>query len=96
MLNPIASHLDVMRTTLLGGLLEALRTNLNRKRDARAHLRGRPLLRARRRAATPSRCASAAWRIGAALPEQWGERQRAPSISSTSRATSRRWPRRGG
>ena len=32
-LNPIASHLDVMRTTLLGGLLEVLRTNLARKRD---------------------------------------------------------------
>ena len=30
-LNPIASNLDVMRTTLLGGLLEVLRTNVNRK-----------------------------------------------------------------
>ncbi len=32
-LNPIASHLDVMRTTLLGGLLDTLRTNVNRKAE---------------------------------------------------------------
>ncbi len=32
-LNPIASDLDVMRTTLLGGLLDALRTNVNRKAE---------------------------------------------------------------
>jgi phenylalanyl-tRNA synthetase beta chain len=32
-LNPIASHLDVMRTTLIGGLLDVLRTNVNRKAD---------------------------------------------------------------
>jgi len=32
-LNPIASHLDVMRTTLLGGLVDVLRTNVNRKAD---------------------------------------------------------------
>ena len=31
LLNPIASNLDVMRTTLLGGLVENLRANLNRK-----------------------------------------------------------------
>lgn len=31
LLNPIASNLDVMRTTLLGGLIENLRANLNRK-----------------------------------------------------------------
>ena len=48
-LNPIASHLDVMRTTLLGGLLDVLRTNLDRKHGARARVRDRPLLPARRR-----------------------------------------------
>lgn len=32
-LNPIASHLDVMRTTLIGGLVDVLRTNVNRKAD---------------------------------------------------------------
>src|SRR5699024_7963927 len=32
-LNPIASHLDVMRTTLIGGLLDVLRTNVARKHD---------------------------------------------------------------
>jgi phenylalanyl-tRNA synthetase beta chain len=31
LLNPIAAHLDVMRTTLWAGLLDTLRTNLNRK-----------------------------------------------------------------
>ena len=31
LLNPIASNLDVMRTTLLGGMIENLRANLNRK-----------------------------------------------------------------
>ncbi len=31
LLNPIASNLDVMRTTLLGGLIDNLRANLNRK-----------------------------------------------------------------
>ncbi len=31
LLNPIASNLDVMRTTLLGGLIDNLRSNLNRK-----------------------------------------------------------------
>ncbi|MFP5405187.1 MAG: phenylalanine--tRNA ligase subunit beta, partial [Gammaproteobacteria bacterium] len=31
LLNPIAAHMDVMRTTLWGGLIENLRANLNRK-----------------------------------------------------------------
>jgi len=31
LLNPIAAQMDVMRTTLWGGLLESLRSNLNRK-----------------------------------------------------------------
>ena len=31
--NPIASNLSVMRTSLWGGLLDALRYNLNRKQD---------------------------------------------------------------
>lgn len=31
LLNPIAAQMDVMRTTLWGGLVETLRTNLNRK-----------------------------------------------------------------
>lgn len=33
LLNPIAAQMDVMRTTLWGGLIEALRTNLNRKAE---------------------------------------------------------------
>ena len=31
--NPIAAHLDVMRTTLAGGLIDVLRTNLARKQE---------------------------------------------------------------
>ncbi len=31
LLNPIATHMDLMRTTLWGGLIENLRANLNRK-----------------------------------------------------------------
>jgi len=33
LLNPIAEQMSVMRTTLLGGLVETLRFNLNRKQD---------------------------------------------------------------
>ena len=33
LLNPIASHLDVMRTSLVTGLIESLRFNLNRKAE---------------------------------------------------------------
>lgn len=33
LLNPIASQLSVMRTQLIGGLVDILRYNLNRKED---------------------------------------------------------------
>src|SRR6185295_15957675 len=46
-LNPIASHLDVMRTTLLGGLIDVLRTNVSRQQDrVRVFEVGRCFLRA--------------------------------------------------
>ena len=70
--NPIASHMGVMRTTLLGGLVQTLRTNLNR---GETHVRifeiGRcfegtePDLRVQ-----PERIAGLAY--GSRLPEQWG------------------------
>ena len=57
--NPIASHMSVMRTTLLPGLVEALRVNLNRGevrvrifeigRVLRGRARSRPTSRAPRR-----------------------------------------------
>ncbi len=89
MLNPIASHLDVMRTTLAGGLIEVLRTNLARKQDrVRVFETGRCFARAGQGYDQPLRLGGLAY--GDALPEQWGVAKR-PSTSSTSRATSRRW-----
>jgi phenylalanyl-tRNA synthetase beta chain len=74
-LNPIASQFDVMRTTLLGGLIETLRTNLNRKQDrVRVFETGRCFFRDGERYAQPLRIGGLAF--GAALPEQWGAPKR--------------------
>ena len=75
-LNPIASHLDVMRTTLLVGLLEVLRTNVSRKRErVRIFEIGRAFLRAEHSIDQPVRIAGLAY--GDVAGEQWGERKRA-------------------
>ena len=69
-LNPIASNLDVMRTTLLGGLLDTLRTNANRKQErVRIFEVGRCFLREPGGYAQPLRVGGLAY--GPALPEQW-------------------------
>jgi phenylalanyl-tRNA synthetase beta chain len=69
-LNPIASNLDVMRTTLLGGLLETLRTNVHRKLDrVRVFEAGRCFQRDGERYDQPLRIGGLAF--GAALPEHW-------------------------
>ncbi len=74
-LNPIASHLDVMRTTLAGGLLEVLRTNLARKQDrVRVFETGRCFVRAGDGCQQPLRLGGLAY--GDALPEQWGAARR--------------------
>jgi phenylalanyl-tRNA synthetase beta chain len=74
-LNPIASHLDVMRTTLLGGLLDTLRTNVNRKLDrVRIFEIGRCFLRTAQGYGQPLRIGGLAY--GPALSEQWGEPKR--------------------
>jgi phenylalanyl-tRNA synthetase beta chain len=74
-LNPIASQFDVMRTTLLGGLLETLRTNLNRRLErTRIFETGRCFYRDGERYAQPLRIAGVAY--GPALPEQWGAPKR--------------------
>jgi phenylalanyl-tRNA synthetase beta chain len=78
--NPIASQMSVMRTTLIGGLVAALRYNLNRKV---ARVRVFELGRVFRRDASvadgplsvagvaqPNRVAGLAY--GAAVDEQWG------------------------
>src|SRR5262249_44639415 len=55
-LNPIASHLDVMRTTLAGGLIEVLRTNLARKQErVRIFESGRCFMRGGKRYEQPLR-----------------------------------------
>ena len=70
-LNPIAAQRDVMRRTLLPGLLEALQTNVNRRQDrVRLFEIGRVYLEARAdEAAQPLRVGGLAF--GDALPEQW-------------------------
>ena len=89
-LNPIASHLDVMRTTLLGGLLDTLRTNVNRKAErVRIFESGRCFLREGERFVQPPRIAGLAF--GPADPPQWDSGKRT-ATSLTSKAISRRWP----
>lgn len=70
-LNPIASQLDVMRTTLAGSLIDVLRTNLARKQDrVRVFEVGRCYLRAGPGYDQPLRLGGVAY--GDVLPEQWG------------------------
>ncbi len=71
--NPIASHMSVMRTSLIGGLIETLKGNLNRG-ESRLRLFevGRCFLSAEADyAAQPERIAALAY--GARHIEQWGE-----------------------
>jgi phenylalanyl-tRNA synthetase beta chain len=71
--NPIASHMAVMRTQLLGGLIETLTTNLNRG-ELRLQIFeiGRCFLADEASfEAQPERLAGLAY--GARYPEQWGE-----------------------
>src|SRR6185312_4953791 len=76
-LNPIAAHLDVMRTTLLPGLLETLQTNLKRKAPrVRIFEVGRTF--ARDDLAQPLRIGGLAF--GPNDPEQWGTPLRAVDV----------------
>jgi phenylalanyl-tRNA synthetase beta chain len=75
-LNPIADHQDVMRTSLLGGLLDTLRTNVNRKAErVRIFETGRCFLREGERFAQPLRIGGLAF--GPADPPQWDSGRRA-------------------
>ena len=72
--NPIASHMGVMRTTLLGGLVQTLRANLNRGEPrvrvfeiGRCFLGDSPSLDVQ-----PERVAGVAY--GTRWPEQWAEK----------------------
>ncbi len=84
LLNPITSHLDVMRTSLLGSLVQVLRYNLARKASrVRVFEIGRVFLR---EAAVPDSDSSVAGiaqplrvaglAYGAATPLQWGQAER--------------------
>ena len=73
--NPIAAHLDVMRTSLLPGLIDVLRANVNR-RVSRARLfeLGRTFQRVGAGFAQPVRLGGLAF--GPAQPEQWAHAPR--------------------
>ena len=74
-LNPIAAQLDVMRTSLLPGLLDTLKTNVSRKAPrVRIFELGRTFHRAGPGFDQPMRLAGLAF--GSAAPEQWGEATR--------------------
>ena len=78
-LNPIASHLDVMRTTLWGGLINVLATNLARKHDrVRVFETGRCFVRDGQGCLQPLSIGGLAY--GDALPEQWGSQRRAVDL----------------
>lgn len=72
--NPIASHMSVMRTSLLGGLVHTLRGNLNRGEErVRVFEIGRCFQSQQADlAAQPERVAALAF--GSRWPEQWGEK----------------------
>ena len=70
-LNPIAAQLDVMRTSLLPGLIQTLTTNVNRKASrVRIFELGRTFHRAGPGFEQPLRLGGLAY--GPAAPEQWG------------------------
>ena len=83
-LNPIAAHLSVMRSTLLGGLVNALSYNLNRKADrVRVFEIGRVYLRDRAAADGPLQVGGVAQPMlvagltyGTNDDEQWAVRAR--------------------
>ncbi len=80
LLNPIAAQMDVMRTTLWGGLLETLRANLNRKASrVRLFELGRVFLADASVTAGPQQVHGVAQprrlgllAFGSQLDEQWG------------------------
>lgn len=74
LLNPIASQMGVMRGSLMGGLLQALRHNLNHGQERlRLFELGRVFISPK---ATDQPLRAAGLAYGAAQPEQWGEKAR--------------------
>ncbi|MHB1655948.1 MAG: phenylalanine--tRNA ligase subunit beta [Burkholderiales bacterium] len=74
--NPIASQMSVMRSTLLGGLVDVLKTNLNRRQTrVRIMEAGRCYLAKEQGFDQPLRIAGLAY--GPSVAEQWGVAARA-------------------
>ncbi|WP_028534171.1 phenylalanine--tRNA ligase subunit beta [Paludibacterium yongneupense] len=71
LINPIASQMSVMRSTLIGGLVDVLVANINRK-QARVRLfeLARIFVKHDGAIAQPEKLGGLAW--GARAPEQWG------------------------
>ena len=93
LLNPIASQMAVMRSSLIGGLVANVRYNLNRKLDrvrvfeiGRAFLRdpGMPGMAIWMWPGFASRCGLRRWLMARSDEEQWGVPGAHRSISSTS------------
>ncbi|MBS4095763.1 MAG: phenylalanine--tRNA ligase subunit beta [Sulfuricella sp.] len=75
LLNPIASQMSVMRSTLFGGLLDRLVFNLNRKQErVRLFETGRCFSRGENGYDQPQRIGGLCY--GSAFAEQWGEAAR--------------------
>ncbi len=81
--NPIASHMSVMRTSLLAGLVQALRREPEPRRGARAPLRDRALLRGRPRRGGRAARAHRGPRLRRAAARAMGREGARRSISST-------------
>ncbi|HSV20958.1 MAG TPA: phenylalanine--tRNA ligase subunit beta [Casimicrobiaceae bacterium] len=73
-LNPIAAHLDVMRSTLLPGLAEVLRLNVSRRLPRVRIFEAGRIFRSGAIDAQPMRIGGLAF--GAVAPEQWADRTR--------------------
>ncbi|WP_255987871.1 phenylalanine--tRNA ligase subunit beta [Chitinolyticbacter albus] len=71
LINPIASQMSVMRSTLIGGLVAALKHNLNRKHDRVRLFELARVFKSRDAADQPELIAGLAW--GTREAEQWGE-----------------------
>ncbi len=73
--NPIASNMSAMRSSLAGGLIDSLRSNVSRRQSrVRLFEIGRCFLRAGGGYRQPVRVGGIAY--GDALPEQWGSSRR--------------------
>jgi phenylalanyl-tRNA synthetase beta chain len=72
--NPIANHMSVMRSTLLGGLLDRLRFNLNRRQGRVRLFEIGTVFLGTGEERQPARVGGLAY--GPVLPEQWGSAAR--------------------